>query len=91
MSIYAIVRVSNPELMGTLLEEAFPGDYLQLQDDEWLVSSTGSAREVSDRLETAMLENDFGSAMVLRVGSYWGRATVDIWDWMQEKLGKSNG
>lgn len=91
MSVYVIFRASNPTLMRTVLEEVFPDDHLEVQDDEWLVSSSGSAKSVSDRLEAVAPDNHFGSAIVCRVSSYWGRAPTEIWDWILDKMEESDG
>ena len=91
MAVFVICRVGRPDLMRGLLEQEFPGNHHYLAHGQWLVSTTGTARELSDRLDKASPEASHGSAMILRVSSYWGRAATDTWEWMHDRMQASNG
>lgn len=94
MTIFAIIRVADPPKMAAAIESNFPDNFVRLQDDEWLVSGTGTAREVSDKLgitTSGTSELAVGSALVLTVGGgYYGRASTVIWDWIKTKLESSS-
>ncbi|MBU1313972.1 MAG: hypothetical protein KJ947_22535 [Alphaproteobacteria bacterium] len=87
MNIFAIFKVSSPLQVENAVNAAFPDDHMRLQDDEWLVASSASAQDVSDRLGITSGEN--GSAIVFRMGSYYGRASTNIWDWIKTKSEES--
>lgn len=84
MTIFVVFRVAKPEKMQQAVTAAFPNDHLQLQDDEWLVSGIGTAKEISDKLRVSEPEGS-GSAMIFSMANYYGRATTEIWDWIKSK------
>ena len=77
--------------MQNLLHTEFPNDYRKIGEGQWLVSASGTARELSDRLERASLHNNHGSAVIMRVTSYWGRASNETWEWLSNKMQAGNG
>lgn len=89
MTIYAIFRASKPEAISQALKEKYPDDHYQVRSNEWLVSGTGTAKEISDRL--GITGGDSGSAIVFSMGSYYGRSDKDIWDWIATKLEAGSG
>ena len=91
-----ICRVFKPEAMLGAIEKAFPGNYIQLQRDEWLVSAPGTAREVSDRLGVTVngkvpQPDNIDAAIILSVTSYYGRASNEIWEWLKAKMERPDG
>lgn len=83
MNVFVIFKASHPTSLNAAVESVFPEDHLRLQEDEWLVAGPLTAQEVSDRLQISNGEN--GSAIVFRMGSYYGRASTNIWDWIKTK------
>lgn len=59
------------------------GNSIKLPGGVWLVSSEGTTRTLSDAL--GLSEGNPVSGVVLSVGSYWGRATKDVWEWIEQK------
>lgn len=51
-----------------------------LQNGETLIAFRGTSKELSDLLKISDGEN--GPAIVASVGSYFGRASTDIWEWI---------
>ena len=96
MTVFVICRVLNPVAMRAVIQKAFPGENIELQDDEWLVSSSGTAQDVSDRLGITVngqlpKESVVDAAMVLAVSGYFGRAATQIWDWIKAKMERPGG
>jgi hypothetical protein len=92
MTVFVVCRVTNPGLIGPAIKSKFPNNYFELQHDEWLISAKGTAREVSDRIgitkgDTAQL----GSAIVIGFAGYYGRAPMEVWDWIKAKMEATGG
>lgn len=89
MSIFVIFRVANTASLEAELAKVFPSDHLPLGGGEYLVSATGSAKEVSDRL--GISDGSTGAAIVMKMMNYFGRASTDIWDWIKGKAEQAGG
>lgn len=83
MNVFVVFKVSDPDKLSEAIVSAYPHDHLRLQEDEWLIAGPSTAQEVSDRLEISTGEN--GTGIVFRMGSYFGRASTNIWDWIKTK------
>ncbi len=91
MAVFVIFRVALPDRMRSAIDSSFPSDNLYLGHNEWLVSSSGTAKDVSDKLGISDNERDTGSAIVFRMENYYGRAPSNIWEWIKTKAESSNG
>lgn len=93
MTIFVVFRVSDPEKMKTAMQSAFPNNHLQVDTDEWIVSATGTAKDISEKLGVTKGENStvVGPAMIFSMANYYGRATTEIWDWIKSKLEAPSG
>ena len=91
MAVYAILRASDADVIQNALDATYSGKHLKIGEGEWLVSSTGPAQEVWQRLDAATPADKTIQAMVFRVSSYWGLANSEIWDWIYDHLEPSNG
>ena len=69
------------------LAEKFPGDHILIRPGQWFVVSSGTAVEVSDKLEVTP-GNATGTAVIAGVSGYYGRANNQIWEWIVAKVGK---
>jgi hypothetical protein len=87
MAIFVVFRITNPEKIETSIKRAYPNDHFDLGSGQWLVSATGTAKEVSEKIGITKGDagGDAGSAIVFSMGSYFGRATSDIWEWIKAK------
>jgi hypothetical protein len=83
MPIFVIIaqKGQNSVRLPAAIVEQFAEKYLQIQEDVWLVAANGTARQLSDKLLITKGEN--GSAVVVEVASYFGRANNDIWSWIK--------
>jgi len=91
MPVLFVVFSQRPE-MDAPLEEAvkskFSGNFFSMGRSQWLVASEGTAREVSDKLGITGVEPPIvGSSMVFGISGYYGRASVEVWEWIAAKLG----
>jgi hypothetical protein len=95
MAIFVIFRVADPEKMRAAVARVYPGNHLNIQTDEWLVSDVGTAQEVSTKLGVTLRDNptqtETGPAMVFSMAGYYGRATTEIWDWIKAKAEAPGG
>lgn len=84
MAIFSIIPQSGPngEFLQDALYKAF-GDTkcLTLGNGCWLVSASGTAQDISTQI--GLTEGAVGSAIVLEVSSYYGRANPAIWSWIK--------
>jgi len=88
MSLFAVLLpAENPKLINAI-KERFPENY-QITPTQWVISAKGTAQQVSDKLEISVKENPIGSAVVLTITGYWGRASTDLWEWMKVKMEES--
>jgi len=90
MTIFVVFKVADPAKMQAAVLSAFPNDHLRLQDNEWLVSGVGTAKEISDKLNISP-PNGSGSAIVFSMANYYGRATTETWDWIKAKAESAVG
>jgi len=84
MTIFVIFNVSNPQSLKVAIERVFPNDHLSLGASEWLVSSASmTSRDVGDAIEISEGKN--GTAIIMAMAGYWGRASNNIWEWIAAK------
>jgi hypothetical protein len=91
MTVFVIIPQPNPNAsrLPGAIKAAFPGPDAVYDLDEgkgWLVSSTGTAQSVSEKLGITTGEN--GGALVIEMASYFGRANPNIWSWIRSSLEK---
>ena len=83
MAIFAIIKQPGlyGEKLGAAIGQRYPDAFYSLSNDAWLVSDIGTAQDVSERLGITSGEN--GSAVVIEMASYFGRANPAIWSWIK--------
>ncbi len=89
MTIFVIFKVQHPSRIAVALEQTFPNDHLSVAPGQWLVSASGTAVDVSNRLGISDGKN--GSAIVFSMANYFGRASNELWDWVKTKAERPNG
>lgn len=88
MAIFLVVpTVPKAEIKPELKAKVGAYPHYSLPNGEYLVSFSGTSRELSDALEVTEGKN--GTAVIVSVGSYYGRATNDVWEWMSAHWGQS--
>jgi hypothetical protein len=88
MTIFAIIAASESSKVGAALENQFQGNYLQVGATDYLVAASpniaATAKDLSDKL--GITDGTNGSALVLNVAGYYGRAIPNIWEWIAAKF-----
>lgn len=83
MSIFVVIQQTptgpSGSLVGAIHASGLPK--YPLQDDVWLLSRVGTARDLCVALGIEGGEN--GTAVVTEVASYFGRANPAIWSWIK--------
>jgi hypothetical protein len=90
MAVFAVISVPPQDLDGlaSAIKNQPGNEFMRLNSNTWLVSSTGTARELSLKLGVNSEHPSTGSAVVVGISAYWGRANPDIWDWLKIQLEK---
>jgi hypothetical protein len=83
MAIFAVISQPGPnaEKLPEAIKRNFPDGVYDVGSGIWLISGRGPAKEVSDQL--GVTDGSNGSAIVIEVASYFGRANPAIWSWIQ--------
>lgn len=87
MAIFLIVPTAQPaEIKKALEQKDRDGllDFKELPHSEFLVSYKGTSEELSNI--TGISDASSGLGIVVRVDSYYGRASTDIWEWIKSRL-----
>jgi hypothetical protein len=87
MTVFVVIPQPNPNTakLAAVVTEMFRDALFPLEGQHgWLISTTGTAQALSEKLGIASGDN--GAALVLEVASYFGRATPDTWSWIKTKM-----
>ncbi|MCK1706135.1 hypothetical protein IVA86_33220 [Bradyrhizobium sp. 146] len=87
-------EAAQGQLRAAVLRE-FPDAHKPIANQNWLVAGKGTAQDISAKLGITHPKDaaapSIGTVMVLEVGSYYGRAPSDIWDWVKAKWEATSG
>lgn len=86
MSVFAVIATKNPEEIGRKIASDHAGKFISIKDDAWLVDSSCMTRELSESL--GIISGESGSGLVILLGNYSGRASADIWEWLNLHMSK---
>lgn len=89
MAIFVIFNAANPQSIAAALQREYPNDHLTVAEGQWLVSATGVAKDISDKL--GITDGTVSSAIIFSMANYFGRASTDIWDWIKVNAEKTSG
>ena len=85
MAVFAIIPTPTaalpPKLATAVLEHYKDANFAIAGGHGWLVSANRTAKELSDQL--GITDGSNGSAIVLEVASYFGRADPNVWSWIK--------
>jgi hypothetical protein len=90
MAIFVILMPRPQPDLVEVIKSTFPNDYLSLSETQWLISTTGTAIDLTTKLglydanDPAKIPT--GIAVIFAVSSYFGRAPATVWDWLKVKL-----
>ncbi len=85
MAIFVVFRVKASACMRAAIARTYPENSLDLGNNEWLISTKGTPKTVSDSLGITSNPDTIGAAIVFSVDSYFGRASPEIWEWIKRK------
>lgn len=85
MAVFVIMEGTENPLVAQRIKEAYPNDHLKVARGQWLVSDTGNARTVSEKLGF-WKDSGIGGTLVFATSSYYGLHSSDVWDWIKTKL-----
>jgi hypothetical protein len=90
MTIFAVLMPTPQPVLAEKIKAVFANAYYQINDTQWLVSTTGTAIEICTKLGIADPTNlaapPIGLGIVFATSSYYGRAPQPVWDWMKARL-----
>ena len=90
MTIFVILMPQPQPALVAKIKETFPKDHFMLTETEWLISTIGTAIDLSATLGIYDPKNPTtppsGLGIVFATSAYFGRAPANIWDWMKAKL-----
>jgi hypothetical protein len=90
MTIFVVFATSNPgPEFDAAVAARFPGDHLKVKDGEWLISTEGTAKDVSDSLGISAGTPSGG--IVVAISGYFGRTSTSTWEWIRVKWQELHG
>lgn len=90
MTIFAVLLPNPQPDLANRIRAKFNGNSLQVTDTQILISTTGTAYDVS--VEIGLIDPDnpntpaSGNAIVFATSGYFGRAPSNVWEWIKAKL-----
>lgn len=85
MAIFLLAQTSlvDTSKLAKKLQKMFPDEHYVAGAGAWLVSTEGTAQNLSQEL--GISEGEITSVIVAEISSYHGRADPAIWSWIKEK------
>jgi len=84
MTLFAILGHNDDPKLAAALTTHFPNDHLKIGHGQWLLAGKNTTVDVSNLL--GITDGSNGSAIVVSISSYYGRASANVWEWMKVKL-----
>jgi len=86
-TLFAVLADPSNDLIANSLNQNFPDDHIQIRPGQWFLVGSGTAKDISDKLKVTP-GPDVGSAVIVAVSGYYGRASSPVWEWVASKVGK---
>jgi len=89
--IFAIMATSQPDKLEALIESQFPENNFLVASGQWLVvgPSTMTSQELAVKLQVSVDES-VSAAIIMSVSGYFGRAPINVWEWLVAKSGDTS-
>ena len=89
--LFAVIAVGRPEALAPRIQELFPENFFLVEPGQWLLvaPATTTTQELSVSLGISS-DASVSDAIVLNVSSYFGRASLNTWEWLAAKMGDTN-
>jgi hypothetical protein len=90
--IFAVIAADAPDALKAKIEATFPDTNLMVGKGQWFIIGLSSmtTQELGVKLEISV-DKSISGAIVLSVSSYFGRAPLNIWEWLTAKMGDASG
>lgn len=89
--IVATTIEGNDTLLKSRITEHFPSDHYEIGRGQWLVSFSGTAKELYSRLSPEFTQQQepypLQYTVAFGISGYFGIASVDMWEWIRTRLG----
>jgi hypothetical protein len=89
MTIFAVLMPAPQPQIAAAIQAAYPDDHLSITDTQWLISGSGTAIDVTAKIGVYDSKNPEkpagGSAIIIAMAAYYGRAPTPVWDWIKAK------
>ena len=86
-TLFAVMGDPENLALAQAIASKFPEDNIQVRPGQWFLSGVGTTKDVSDKLGITV-GGTSGSAAVVAVSGYYGRASSQVWEWIAAKIGK---
>jgi hypothetical protein len=89
--IFAVIAAEYPDKLKANIEAQYPDANLSVGAGQWLLigPSTMTTHELAVKLGVSS-EPSISGAIVLSVGSYYGRTQISTWEWLTAKMGDTS-
>ena len=88
MSMFVVVALepAKVDAVQRAVQEKFPSDNLAVSTNAWVISATGIAKDVSDRLIGSPPPPGSPQLVIFSISGYFGFAPNTYWEWIALKL-----
>jgi hypothetical protein len=84
--LFAVLGQTNFDQLDKAIKEKYPNGSLALVPGQWLLAvPTVTTKELSESLGI-IGDNAIGSAIIVSVSNYFGRANPQIWEWIRSRI-----
>lgn len=88
MGLFLLTPIQNPDRLAAKVAERFGVNAYMVQSTHaWVIDYNGTAKELSDEL--GITNGSVGTGVIVSIGTYYGRASPDMWEWMKVRLERS--
>lgn len=86
-TLFALFGVTKPEALEAVIKEKYPEMALKVAPGEWLLVAPSTTTTIELCNQLGITEGTSSGAIVVSVSSYYGRASVAVWEWIAAKTG----
>lgn len=93
MAVFAVIAQpqagTDPNKLPQAVQTLYADNFLPVGPGVWLIAHVGTVQDLSGKL--GITDGLNGAALVLEVGSYFGRANPAFWTWIKTKWEATSG
>ena len=85
MGIFLVTATGDQNKVEASVKSTFPDEHYAVPNNTaWFVVFRGTTVELSEKL--GLTSGKSGSAVVIPVNNYYGRASKDMWEWLASRM-----